>query len=45
MKKVYSTPSLRVHGSLEALTQGTNGGSKLDRNFSVGTDVSDLTFS
>jgi hypothetical protein len=45
MKKAYTTPALRVHGSLEALTQGASSGSVLDANFPTGTPTSDLTFS
>jgi hypothetical protein len=45
MKKAYSTPALRVHGSLEAMTQGMSSGSVLDRAFPAGTPKDELTFS
>ncbi|MDB6454803.1 lasso RiPP family leader peptide-containing protein [Falsirhodobacter sp. 20TX0035] len=45
MKKAYSAPALRVHGTLEALTQGSSNGSMLDQAFPVGTPKGELTFS
>ncbi len=41
----YQAPQLRVHGSLEALTQGNSTGNYIDATFPGGTPVSQLTFS
>ncbi|WP_276207444.1 hypothetical protein [Paracoccus contaminans] len=43
--KTYVSPALRVHGKVEALTQGASTGNALDRQFPVGTPKSQLTFS
>ncbi len=44
-KEKYETPSLESHGSIDAMTQGGAVGSMLDTTFTVGTPLSDLTFS
>lgn len=44
-RQKYETPKLRVHGSIEAITQGATQGRRLDAAFDVGTDIDDLTFS
>ena len=44
-KKTYRAPNLKVHGSLEALTQGASTGTQLDSTFPTGTPFGQLTFS
>ncbi len=45
MKKIYQKPELKLHGSLEKMTQGASTGTVLDRAFDTGTPISHLTFS
>lgn len=42
---VYEAPVLRVHGSLEELTMGTQNGNDLDAAFPNNTPRGELTFS
>lgn len=44
-KKSYEAPQLKKVGSFEAVTQGSNGNIKLDMTYTVGTLITDLTFS
>jgi hypothetical protein len=44
-KEEYESPSLKAHGSIEAITQGGSAPGVLDANFPVGTPFADLTFS
>ncbi len=41
----YEAPSLTVHGSIEAITQGSSSGNFLDATFPTGTPFGELTFS
>lgn len=43
--KLYTRPTLRVQGKLEALTQGASNGNALDAAFPTHTPKGDLTFS
>ena len=43
-RKPYKKSKLILHGDIESLTRGMNGGSKLDATFPVGTLKDDLTF-
>lgn len=45
MKKEYVTPMVEDLGSLQELTLGQSGGSRLDADFHAGTLFGDLTFS
>ncbi|WP_108503439.1 putative RiPP precursor [Paracoccus indicus] len=45
MNKAYVRPTLQVQGKLEAMTQGSSKGSRLDNAFPSGTPFGDLTFS
>lgn len=42
MKKTYKQPKLTVHGDVEALTQATTSGSKIDGDFPAGTPLTTL---
>jgi hypothetical protein len=44
-KTTYEAPKLKVHGSIETITQHAGEGGKLDVSFPSGTFVDDLTFS
>lgn len=44
-KKAYAQPQLTVHGNVEALTQLTKEGLKLDAPFGAGTLLTDVTVS
>lgn len=41
----YEAPRLKVHGSIEQITQGASTGSMLDAAFPIGASIDDLTFS
>jgi phage tail protein X len=45
MKSAYTTPILRTHGTVEAITKANTGGDTLDASFKAGTSLSDLTTS
>lgn len=45
MTKIYTRPTLRVQGKLEALTQGTQSGDFTDAAFPSSTPRGELTFS
>ncbi len=45
MKKEYVIPAVEDIGSLHELTLGQSEGSRLDADFSAGTEFGDLTFS
>lgn len=45
MKDDYTAPKLTRLGDLASLTAGQDRGTKLDQDFSAGTDFGDLTFS
>ena len=42
MKAKYVAPTLRAHGTLEALTHNTRQGRRLDRTEQAGTSLDDL---
>ena len=44
-KSIYTAPKLVRHGSVEAVTKGTQLGNNLDAVFPAGTPRGDLTFS
>ncbi len=44
-KKTYTQPQLTVHGNVEALTQLTKVGTKLDADFAAGTLLTEVTIS
>jgi hypothetical protein len=44
-RQEYQAPTLEVHGSIEAITQGMSTGNVLDASFPAGTPVTDITFS
>jgi len=44
-KEAYETPSLTVHGSIEAITAGGLGLTAIDASFPAHTPIDDLTFS
>lgn len=44
-KEAYETPSLTVHGSIEAITQAGLGITAIDAGFPAHTPIDDLTFS
>lgn len=43
--KTYTKPTVRVAGSVAAITRGGTTGSSLDATFPTGTPFTDLTFS
>jgi hypothetical protein len=44
-KKMYSAPTLIVHGDIERMTLGSTSGATLDASFPTHTPKADLTFS
>ncbi|WP_170830514.1 hypothetical protein [Epibacterium ulvae] len=44
-KQVYTIPVLRIHGKVEAVTEGLSTGSRLDSSFPPSSPRGDLTFS
>ena len=44
-KKIYSSPTLIVHGDVSEITKGLSEGQRLDASFPVSTAKSALTFS
>lgn len=44
-KKPYVTPTVTVHGDVEAITLGFNVGERLDQTFPLGTPLRDVTLS
>jgi hypothetical protein len=39
-KKSYNKPQLTIHGAVEALTEQTSTGTKIDQSFPAGTSLS-----
>ena len=42
MKKTYIQPELTVHGDVEALTEASTSGSKLDKTIVAGTPLTEI---
>lgn len=45
MKKSYTTPAIRMHGSVESLTKQTTTGEQLDQPEQSGTPLVDVLLS